>query len=360
MAAAEGVIPTVGSVVRDYINERDEREAERRGRKVRSDASHRLSRYVIGQDARGKQPAIAPAKLASVTLPALTDDDLLKWREGLPATLSASSKQRLINDLRAALNAAYERHRKSLDAVLPTTIRYGLKKKKGGSRKGAKAVVRENQILTDAQVVQVLRIAQEVDAEEGWEGDLYRMAVVLAATGARLAQAKRMRVCDYQRDKGRLMVPRSYKGNGEKDDDIPVPVGEDALAALLPAVTGRPKDATLLERWRKKQAPGEIRWVRDGRGAWQTASEFDRPWREIRKRAKLAASIVPYSLRHTSIVRGLRANLPVELVAKLHDTSSEMIRTNYARFIAHGLEELAARAIVPLLPKDDGKVVALR
>jgi hypothetical protein len=58
---------------------------------------------------------------------------------------------------------------------------------------------------------------------------------------------------------------------------------------------------------------------------------------------------VPYCLRHSSIVRGLRAQLPLRLVAALHDTSSAMIERHYAAYVVDAMDELAARAIVPML-----------
>ena len=47
-------------------------------------------------------------------------------------------------------------------------------------------------------------------------------------------------------------------------------------------------------------------------------------------------------------MRALRANLPTQMVAKLHDTSVAMIEGHYGRFITDALDELAARAVVPL------------
>lgn len=63
--------------------------------------------------------------------------------------------------------------------------------------------------------------------------------------------------------------------------------------------------------------------------------------------------LIPYALRHSSIVRGIRANLPIRLVAALHDTSVEMIERHYAKWIVDGLDDLAARAVVPLVPNDE-------
>ena len=48
------------------------------------------------------------------------------------------------------------------------------------------------------------------------------------------------------------------------------------------------------------------------------------------RRARLAGAVVPYALRHTSIVRGIRSNLPVRLVAASHDTAVSMIEAHYA------------------------------
>jgi hypothetical protein len=72
--------------------------------------------------------------------------------------------------------------------------------------------------------------------------------------------------------------------------------------------------------------------------------------------------VIPYALRHSSIVRGIRANLPIRLVAAMHDTSVVMIERHYAKYIVDGLEELAARAVVPLVPpeKRTGKIVPMR
>lgn len=357
-AKADGPIPTVRSAVESYITTRNARHSRRAGRPVRSDADHRLSHYVIGQKARGKQEAILAAPLADVPLHALKENHLLSWRTNLPAELKETTKQRLTNDLRAALNAAHAANRKRLDAAFATVVKHGLKAIKADDDDDI-PIARENQVLTDAQVARVLRATQEIDAEQHWEGDLFRLVVVLAATGARFSQIARLRVGDVQHTHSRLMVPVSRKGKGRKNGATAVPVGKDVLHALLPAVTGRRSDAMLLERWRHKQRPGSIEWHRDGRDGWRNASEIVRPWGEIRERASMP-ELIPYALRHSSIVRGIRANLPIRLVAALHDTSVEMIERHYAKWIVDGLDDLAARAVVSLVPQhDDEKVVRM-
>jgi hypothetical protein len=69
--------------------------------------------------------------------------------------------------------------------------------------------------------------------------------------------------------------------------------------------------------------------------------------------------VIPYALRHSSIVRGIRAGLPLRLVAAMHDTSTTMIERHYAKWITSGLEEMARAAIVPLAPAEAGRVVQL-
>jgi len=60
--------------------------------------------------------------------------------------------------------------------------------------------------------------------------------------------------------------------------------------------------------------------------------------------------LIPYALRHSSIVRGIRQGLPIRLVAALHDTSVQMIEKHYARWITDGLEDLVASVVVNLMP----------
>lgn len=356
-AAAEGPVLTVRLAAETYIAERDARQSKRAGRAIRSDTSRRLARYLLGQSARGKQEAIPSAPLASVALYSLRETDLSAWRIGLPDTLKETAKHRLVTDLKAALNRAFETNRKRLDPTLPLAIKQGLKGAPVDDDDIA-PIARENQILPDSKVTLLLQAAQEIDTLDGWDGDLVRLLVVLAATGARFSQVVRMRVGDYQRTAGRLLVPTSRKGKG-KSGSVPVPVGQDVLDAVLPAVACRPRDEFLLMRWRHKQIAGSIRWKREDRGPWLTASELTRPWNSIRNRARMPG-VIPYALRHSSIVRSIRQGLPIRLVAALHDTSVQMIEKHYARWITDGLEELVARSVVPLVPTDHaGNVIKL-
>lgn len=355
--ASAGPTLTVRKAVEAYIAARDARDTGRKGRPARSDASSRLSRYVIGKAPAGKRKEVSAAALSEVALANLSESELLKWRAALPAELKSATKQRLVNDLKAALNEAYATHRARLPVELPGVVKHGLRANRDESD-NADDVARENQILSDAEVTRLIGAAREVDAEQGWDGDVYRLILVLAATGARFSQVARLRVRDVQPDKARLMIPSSRKGKGTKDAIKPVPIGPDVLEALLPAVADRKRDDPLLERWHSRQAAGGIQWQRVGRGPWKSASEINRVWAAIRKRTGML-KVIPYAFRHSSIVRGIRANLPIRLVAAMHDTSVAMIERHYGRHIADGLDELAARSVVRLVPNSTSRVVRL-
>jgi hypothetical protein len=128
----------------------------------------------------------------------------------------------------------------------------------------------------------------------------------------------------------RLMMPVSHKGSSKKQTrSIPVPITPEladrlnALAqptgALLRRADGRPWDGTNLAHY----FAGVLKGV-----------TFNNP-----------SKVTLYALRHTSIVRQLR-NVPVRVVAALHDTSVVMIERNYSKFIADHADELA-RATLP-------------
>jgi len=349
-ATAEGPKLTVRYAVEAYVADRDARESKRKGRPVRSDAAHRLERYVVGKEAKGKRASIVAAPLAAIALHELAEEVLLNWRKDLPDALKGASKQRLINDLKAALNGAYTAHRRRLPPTFPATVKHGLSAATAHSEE-VEQVARDNQILPDAKIADILVATRQIDEDEGWEGDLFRLILAMAATGARFSQVARLRVIDVQLEGSRILMPTSRKGRGGKQGTTPIPVGPDVLDALRPILKNRRREEILLERWRQRQVKGTIRWERIGRGPWHVPAEIVRSWAKIRKAAKLDASVVPYALRHSSIVRGIRAGLPIRLVAALHDTSVSMIERHYGRWIADGLEELAAKAVVRLVPQ---------
>lgn len=321
---------TVQTAVEEYAAMRDARDSARAGRPLRSDGRSRLTRYVVVDE-----------QLAKMSLLDLTESDLRAW-QGRLKVLKVLTRQRLANDLKAALNHCYQNYRRALPSDFPITVKVGLKSEECYWEHG-ETVARENQILEDSQVREIIRTAVEQDED----GDFALLVILLAATGARFSQLKRMTVADVQLEHSRILIPTSFKGKGRSPALIKVCIGPDVAQVLRRAVVGRKKDEILLQRWRYRQV-SPTRWEKVARAPWKTASEMTRSWNRVVDAIGLEGTI-PYALRHTSIVRGIKANLPIRLVAALHDTSVVMIERHYSRWITEGLEELAARAVVPLL-----------
>jgi integrase len=190
---------------------------------------------------------------------------------------------------RPALNAAWPRlsaDRKQLNPTFLAIVKAGFKGERIDDDDDA-SVARDNQILRDEEVGGILQAKYEVDQEQGFDGDLYRIVVCLAATGARYAQVRRMRVGDVQGSARRLMVPGSYKGRGGNGGSDPIPVGDDVIEVLLPAIAGRPSDAPLFERWIHEQEPGGTAWKKSERGPWKSG-ELARPWKAFRRARRYA------------------------------------------------------------------------
>lgn len=315
---AAGPIMTVQSAIDQYRDKRDERETAHRGRDAHSSA-HRLRNYV--------SDALAATPLHKITAKALSE-----WRASIPHAIA--TRQRLANDMRAALNRAAK------DQATRLAIKEGLKKAEEDIGRNA---TRKNQFLSDDQVRAVVAAAGEIDA------DFHRLVLVLAATGARFAQVHRLTVGDVSADKLSILMPASRKGrSGAKSrGSKPVPIGKDVLRALMPIIEGRAGNEPLLERWLHKQVAPKV-WERDTRGPWRLASEMTRKWAKAVEAAGLPADTVPYALRHSSIVRALTVPLPIRLVAALHDTSIAMIEAHYTHHIADSMSALAATGVISL------------
>jgi integrase len=324
--AALGPTITVRAAVREYLEQR------------RSTAA----------DARRKLKHIAP--IAEMPIAALTVDDLARWRASLLKKMSEASVRRIANDARAAFNFAADRHRDRLPATFRDTIRIGLVPPRGSEVENG----RPQQILSDADVRRLVDAAWKVDGKQRWGGDLYRLILTLSATGARFSQVARLKVADLQVDERRILMPTSRKGRGgKKITQTAIPLGDDVIEALEPCTHGRAGSDVLLTRpyWRRVPGPGFGKLEVYARAEWRPAGKLWRAWRDIVEESELPAGTIVYSFRHSSIVRALRAGLPVSVVSRLHDTSAAMIESNYAVHIVSALEDVARRAVVPLAPK---------
>ena len=134
------------------------------------------------------------------------------------------------------------------------------------------------------------------------------------------------------------MMPSSRKGRGQKKiERRPVPIPASLAALLTQQAKERPLDAPLLTR-------------ADGSG-WGHSSRARH--RDAFRAVVAAAELDPdevtlYALRHSSIVRQLIANVPIRIVAALHDTSVGMIECTYSKHIAEHSDAQARRGLLDL------------
>jgi integrase len=311
-------IATVANAIKTYVAMRVKR-AERAGR----DAHSRLTRHVLSD-----------VKLAALPVERVTARALNDWRGRLPAAMTPAGVNRLLNDLRAALNAHIATHWRDLPPTIGKEIETGLKALPN-------AQTARQALLTDGDVRRI------IDAAYGVNPDLGALVLILATTGARFGQAAKITVADFQPEAGRVMIPTSAKGKGTKQRRYSaVPVGPDVVEQLKRLTAGRSGHEPLLMRWISRQI-GPVEWERVRRAPWSNASEMLRGWRKALTAANVPY-VEPYALRHSSIVRGLRSGVPTRIVAALHDTSSAMIERHYSMHILDLADELARRAIVPL------------
>jgi integrase len=329
-ALSPAISLTVRAAVEEYGALRDKREQARVGTVFRAK-----------NDFRSKAQAVFVSKLADIEVNRLAKADLKSWRDGLNAgrerPLAVASVNRMCTDLKAALRQAIETHQLTLD---PKVLTEGLRAARGETVENN----RPAQVLSQGEVNAIIDAARELDAELGWHGDLYRMVLVLAATGARFSQVKRLTVGDV--DGQRIHVPVSHKGSGRKARTHNIMhVHQDVIEALRPVLNGRASGDFLLERPTFDKAGAEI-----GRGPWQAADDLDRPgrWGAILAKAGLKPDLLPYCLRHSSIVRWLSKRLAVKAVADLHDTGTPMIERHYARYINDVMQDVMAASVEPM------------
>jgi integrase len=193
---------------------------------------------------------------------------------------------------------------------------------------------RTNAVLSDDEVRAVVAACYAASNRLGL------LVEVLAVTGCRPVQAARLLIGDLLPDK--LMMPRSAKGKGKKRiDRRPIPIPPALATRLRVAAGDRPADAPLLHR-------------PDGQHSGR--SDHSRPFERALATAGLKR-VVPYALRHSSIVRNLLRGLPVRLVADMHDTSVAMLEKTYSKFIADHSDTAIRAAQLEIAPTTTDPVV---
>jgi integrase len=267
-------------------------------------------------------------KLAKKPVRSLTKTDFTAWRDHLiEKDLKPATVNRIMTSLRAALNLAAEDESNRI--ANREAWKTGLKEVEDPSEP-------RNVILDENDVRNAIGASYRYSAEFGL------LVEVLAVTGARFSQAARLRGDDVQAEfkdpsgkrQPRLMMPVSRKGRRKKTiSQRPVPI-TDSLAKRLSGRSG-----TLLVK-------------ADGHN-WLTTN-VQRSFKEAIEGVKLSQpDVTLYALRHTSIVRQLKAGVPIRVVAALHDTSVQMIERHYSKYIADVSDDLAR----PTLPDTIAEVI---
>jgi hypothetical protein len=303
-----------------------------------------LKRYKASLEARGSgltnetslRRHLTPTLLAK-PVAMLTGDELTAWRDGLVAKgLKASTANRYMGPLRAALNAAAKRDPRI--------------------KKNESAWSDHLENLPDASNARKLflepaKICAYVAAAYDRSAHFGEFFEVLATSGARASQPARLLVRDLQAGSSpRLLMPKSGKGGSRdraarKEQRYSVPIPPALAKRLATRARGKAPDDLLLTQ--PNGTPYCACWTyRDDVAA--VAAAMNDP------------DFTLYVLRHSSIISMLLKGASPGFVAKLHDTSTQAIEANYAHYITEFADE-HARALMPDLsgPPRAGNVVAL-
>ena len=151
----------------------------------------------------------------------------------------------------------------------------------------------------------------------------------------------------------RLMMPKSAKGGdrnraAKKLERYSVPITIQLAARLTAAAKGRADRAPLLLQVDGKPWP-------DNPGA-----SVHREVKKIITAIGADPAATMYALRHSSIVRMLLRNIPIRLVASLHNTSVAMIEKHYSKYITeHSIDDITRAGLLSEPTPAADNVVAL-
>jgi integrase len=259
---------------------------------------------------------LSPA-LAGKPVVDISQAELRRWRARLAEKLAAATVNRTTTVVKATLNLAAD-----LDKHIVTRRPWeiGLASLPGAEQS-------RNVLLTDDVVRRLIAAGYEHNHEFGL------LVEAAAVTGARYSQLARLQCQDLQDGKApRLMIPASAKGKGKTSVRRPVPIGAPLAERLSRAAKGR--------------APADLLLTKPSGQPWRK-SDHARPFARAASRAGLDPDVVTiYALRHSSIVRQIKANVPIRVVAVSHDTSVGMIERHYSSEIADFADELARGALL--------------
>ena len=255
----------------------------------------------------------------------LTVAELKKWRDSLLGKIKPATINRVCRCLFAALELARQHDERIQNRQAWEVGLAGLP--------DAQEV--RNIILLDDEVREFVSAAYALEDGFGLLSD------VLAVTGARPSQVVRLRIDDLHDHpvRPKLMMPKSAKGGGrnrsqKRHERYSVPITSQLAARLKEAARGRASDASLLVQ-------------RDG-SPWpkHPGQHYHHLVDKVVTAIGVDPAVTMYTLRHSSIVRMLLANVPIRLIASLHNTGVAMIERHYSKFIAEYGDEHARVALL--------------
>jgi integrase len=268
---------------------------------------------------------LTPGLSAKVVM-LLSEAELADWRNSLVAKgLKLSSVNRICKPFKAALTLAARRDKRIRNGA---AWKNGLKALKA---KGGNAPPRDNYYLPDASVLAIVRECYSDDADFG------ALIDVLAGTGVRESQALRLHaddVLDADTDAPRVMIWCSAKGRDRDPEQRALPITPKLAQSLHARVMTRGAKRPLLERVPKLSAR----------------------FRSVLQRLGLDTTLTPYVMRHSSIIRQIRANTPLRMIAFLHDTSVVEIERTYARYLNAAADDARRGLLADAVPTVDNVV----
>jgi len=313
---------TVRQAIADYIESLD-------GKPTQRSAKLRLAAYV-------------PDALADKPVADITVQDLQEWQrsivKSLPRAHTAkgaakqnyravdlsdpevqrkrkSSANRIMTNLRAALNLAFNNGKVPSDATWRRVKAF----------KGA-----------DAARLRYLTIAEAKRLINACEPDFRILVQAALATGARLSELTRLEVQDFNPDSGTLYIHRSKSGKARHV--VLTEEGMELFAGLAAGTTG---SALLLGR----------EWVTNAQA---------KPMARACERAKIEPPISFHGLRHTWASLSVMAGLPLMVVAKnLGHVDTHMVEMHYGHLAPSYIAE-AIRKHAPRFGGTKSKVKAIR
>ena len=265
--------------------------------------------------------------LLSKPVAMLTAKELQGWRDSLLIKMAPATITRLCRCICAALELAAQHDKRIQNREAWEIGLAGL----------PDAQEARNVVLSDDKVHEFIAAAYVLDHQLGLLTD------TLAVTGARPSQAVRLRVEDLHAHpvRPKLMMPKSAKGGGrnrsaKKIERYSVPITRALAVRLKEAAGGRAGEAPLL-----LQSDGSP-WDKYPRQNYR---------RQVDKIVATIgldpADVTMYALRHSSIVRMLLRNVPIRLVASLHDTSVGMIEKHYSRYVTeHSIDDITRAGLL--------------